>query len=169
MDVELTIKHGSDTFGIALSATASVGELKQQLEQQTGTFVRNQKLIYKGKVLEDAATLEGCGICTGAKLMLLATEGLSAKVNNSARRPMLQLQNQRSKDDAQHDTAVLLILNQWSCLYVSAYVSWCVSTYYRVDCRLQGMQLSSVLQAHPPGARPAQQEPQVEAAFWQKR
>eukprot|EP00878_Enallax_costatus_P016266 GHUV01017063.1.p1 GENE.GHUV01017063.1~~GHUV01017063.1.p1 ORF type:complete len:198 (+),score=77.38 GHUV01017063.1:352-945(+) len=90
MELQLTIKNGSDNLPIALSASSTVLQLKQQLEQHTGIFVRNQKLIYKGKVLEDSASLEFCRVSNGAKLMLLATEGLPVKGQPPAARNAAQ-------------------------------------------------------------------------------
>ena len=87
MDLQLTIKNGSDNLSLVMSASSTVSHLKQHLEQHTGTFVRNQKLIYKGKVLDEAASLESCKLTNGAKLMLLATEGLPVKVSASTRWP----------------------------------------------------------------------------------
>lgn len=80
MDLQLNIKHGPKEHPVTVSANSTVLALKQQLESLTGVFVRNQKLIFKGKVLDDAATLEASKIGKGAKLMLLATEGLPFKV-----------------------------------------------------------------------------------------
>jgi leucine-rich repeat protein SHOC2 len=80
MDLQLQIKHGSETLAISAAAACTVQQLKQQLEQLTGLFVRNQKLIFKGKVLVDASTLEACKLTTGSKVMLLQSEGLPVKV-----------------------------------------------------------------------------------------
>lgn len=79
MDLQLQIKHGSETLAISAAAACTVQQLKQQLEQLTGLFVRNQKLIFKGKVLVDASTLEACKLTTGSKVMLLQSEGLPVK------------------------------------------------------------------------------------------
>jgi hypothetical protein len=83
MDLQLQIKHGTETLSVSAAATCTVQQLKQQLEQLTGLFVRNQKLIFKGKVLADAATLETCKLTTGCKVMLLQSEGLPVKVSSS--------------------------------------------------------------------------------------
>jgi hypothetical protein len=80
MEVQLHIKHGTETLSVTTAATSTVQQLKQQLEQLTGLFVRNQKLIFKGKLLADASTLEACKLTTGAKIMLLQSEGLPVKV-----------------------------------------------------------------------------------------
>lgn len=80
MDLQLQVKHGTETLSVTAAATCTVQQLKQQLEQLTGLFVRNQKLIFKGKVLADASTLEACKLITGSKVMLLQTEGLPVKV-----------------------------------------------------------------------------------------
>jgi hypothetical protein len=83
MEVQLHIKHGTETLSVTTAATCTVQQLKQQLEQLTGLFVRNQKLIFKGKVLADASTLEACKLTSGAKIMLLQSESLPVKVWNA--------------------------------------------------------------------------------------
>lgn len=84
MDLQLCIKQGPNELSVEIGPTASVGQLKQQLEQLTGTFVRNQKLIFKGKVLSDSDTLQNSKISNGSKIMLLQTEGLPVKVRSAA-------------------------------------------------------------------------------------
>ncbi len=78
--MDLTFKHaGSDVQLQAVPGSESIGQLKARLEQATGLFVRQQKLIFKGKVLDnDSATLDACKLGPGAKLMLLASGGVSS-------------------------------------------------------------------------------------------
>lgn len=64
---------GVDVDVEGLEQPATVGQLKERLEERTGVFARHQKLIFKGKVLEDKSTLAAAGMGDGAKLMLLAS------------------------------------------------------------------------------------------------
>lgn len=80
MNLQLQLKYGAETLSVSKAATCTVQQLKQELEQMTGLFVRNQKLIFKGKVLADALTLDACKLTTGSKVMLLQSEGLPVKV-----------------------------------------------------------------------------------------
>lgn len=57
-----------------MASSNTVQQLKQQLEPLTGLMSRQQKLIFKGKVLEDGHSLTSCKIMPGAKLMLLAAQ-----------------------------------------------------------------------------------------------
>ncbi|KAF6263586.1 hypothetical protein COO60DRAFT_1698667 [Scenedesmus sp. NREL 46B-D3] len=79
MNLQLQLKYGAETLSVSKAATCTVQQLKQELEQLTGLFVRNQKLIFKGKVLADALTLDACKLTTGSKVMLLQSEGLPVK------------------------------------------------------------------------------------------
>lgn len=80
MHLQLCVKYGLTDLSIELDHNSTVLQLKQQLQQLTGIFVRHQKLIYKGKILEDGASLDACKVGKAARLMLLATEGLPIKV-----------------------------------------------------------------------------------------
>lgn len=77
MSVKLSVKHGGQDVALELpeEPAPTVSDVKRAIETATGVFVRNQKLIHKGKTLADgAATLGALKIASGAKLMLLASE-----------------------------------------------------------------------------------------------
>ncbi|GBF94546.1 hypothetical protein Rsub_06661 [Raphidocelis subcapitata] len=69
----ISVKHGSADVAVELASVGTVAELKERLEAATGVFARHQKLIFKGKVLEDKAALEACKVGAGAKLMMLVS------------------------------------------------------------------------------------------------
>jgi leucine-rich repeat protein SHOC2 len=73
-DLALVVKLGSQEHQCCLSATSTVAQLKAQLEPLTGLMSRQQKLIFKGKVMEDSQSLTSCKLVSGAKLMLLAAQ-----------------------------------------------------------------------------------------------
>jgi hypothetical protein len=75
--VDVTVKAGPNQTLVfpALASSTRVSQLKQLIEDRTSTFARRQKLIFKGKVLADDATLGGVAGGGGGgsiTLMLLA-------------------------------------------------------------------------------------------------
>jgi len=79
--LRLLVKHGAQDVHLSSTSTSTVLNIKQQIEQATGVFVRQQKLIYKGKVLDDADHLHKCKLVNGARIMLLTSKGLPVKVH----------------------------------------------------------------------------------------
>jgi hypothetical protein len=73
-ELALIVKMGSQEHQCSLPSTSTVGQLKAQLEPLTGLMMRQQKLIFKGKVLENHQPLTSCKLVSGAKLMLLAAQ-----------------------------------------------------------------------------------------------
>lgn len=74
--LSLTIKWGKETLSVSLPADASVSALQQLLEEQTGLFVRKQKLMAAGKTISGRpGSLAAAGLRPGSKLMLLAGAG----------------------------------------------------------------------------------------------
>jgi hypothetical protein len=71
----LLVKAGPTEHRVSLPAGSSVADLKAALEPLAGLLRRQQKLILKGKVLEDSQSLSSCKLASGAKLMLLAAQG----------------------------------------------------------------------------------------------
>lgn len=80
------IKFGTQTYTIQISthAVATLLDLQSAIEAETGVLVRQQKLLYKGKVLvvpnahalnqsSPGPTLAEVGIIPGERIMLLAT------------------------------------------------------------------------------------------------
>ncbi|XP_057847550.1 plant intracellular Ras-group-related LRR protein 8 isoform X1 [Cryptomeria japonica] len=74
--ITLHIKFGSDSLQAALPATASVKDLKAHLQSLTNVLPRGQKLIFKGKILEDSVTLKAANLSDGSKIMLMASHGV---------------------------------------------------------------------------------------------
>ncbi|CAA6656899.1 unnamed protein product [Spirodela intermedia] len=61
---------------LSVSPDSSVRELKSLLQPLTNVLPRGQKLICKGKVLADPATLKSSQISDGSKVMLVASHGV---------------------------------------------------------------------------------------------
>lgn len=72
MQISVSVKHGSSNVSVSLPADGTVLRLKELLEEATGVFTRKQKIIFKGKVLDNATVLKDAAVGDGAKLMLLA-------------------------------------------------------------------------------------------------
>ena len=73
--IELAVKQGPQEHRVALpDDTSTVASLKQQLEPLTGLMARQQKLIFKGKVLDDHQTLASYKLTSGSKVMLMAAQ-----------------------------------------------------------------------------------------------
>lgn len=85
-EVTLSIKLGAQEQQVAMPATATVSQLKQKLEPLMGLMQRQQKLIFKGKVLDDHHSLTTCKLVNGSKIMLLAAQGATqpARVTSTA-------------------------------------------------------------------------------------
>jgi hypothetical protein len=75
---DVLVAHGKESYKVECSAQSTVQHVMQQLEERAGVFVRLQKLIFKGKVLEPKATLSSCKIGAGAKIMLLSKGPVAA-------------------------------------------------------------------------------------------
>lgn len=73
--LKLSVKHGKDTYEISAEQSSLVADIMQQIEQLTEVFVKEQKLVCQGKVLNPSSSLEASKIKSGAKLMLLAGGG----------------------------------------------------------------------------------------------
>ncbi|GKV08407.1 hypothetical protein SLEP1_g20039 [Rubroshorea leprosula] len=75
-DIEITVKFGGRSIKVSVSADCTVKDLKSILQPLTDVLPRGQKLIYKGKLLVDDMTLKKSEVTNGAKLMLVASQGL---------------------------------------------------------------------------------------------
>ncbi len=84
--IELIIKQGTQEHKVALSGAATVVQLKQQLEAPTSLLPRQQKLIYKGKVLDDHQTLTSYKPTSGCKMMLMAAQ--ASRISRQGRHVM---------------------------------------------------------------------------------
>ncbi|XP_028073935.1 LRR repeats and ubiquitin-like domain-containing protein At2g30105 [Camellia sinensis] len=74
--VKVNIKFGGGSIPVSLSLDSSVRDLKSILQPLTNVLPRGQKLIFKGKVLLDELTLRSSQVTDGAKIMLMASQGL---------------------------------------------------------------------------------------------
>jgi hypothetical protein len=55
--IKISVKHGATNLELEVSADIRVSSLHIELETRTGVFVRHQKLIFKGKVLDPTRNL----------------------------------------------------------------------------------------------------------------
>lgn len=86
MSLQLSIKHGTQNVELQLDGLATIADLQLEVERATGVFVRKQKLIFKGKVVSglEKKALAELTITSGAKLMLLAADGVATQVGMHA-------------------------------------------------------------------------------------
>lgn len=93
--ISLFVKHGASTVEVAMPGDADVRELQAQLETRTGVFVRHQKLIFKGKVLDASSSLSACRLPNGAKVLLLVAQGGAGGAPTKARACMQACEDRR--------------------------------------------------------------------------
>ncbi|KQJ96941.1 hypothetical protein BRADI_3g27860v3 [Brachypodium distachyon] len=74
--ITVHVKFAGRTIPVEVPASASTAELKLLLQPLTNVLPRGQKLICKGKVLADAASLSSMQVGNGSKVMLVASQGL---------------------------------------------------------------------------------------------
>ncbi|KAF8053447.1 hypothetical protein N665_1414s0004 [Sinapis alba] len=74
--IKLTIKFGGRSIPLSVSPDATIKDLKSLLQPITNVLPRGQKLIFKGKVLVETSTLKQSLVGDGAKIMLMASQGL---------------------------------------------------------------------------------------------
>ncbi|CAE6020930.1 unnamed protein product [Arabidopsis arenosa] len=74
--IKLTVKFGGKSIPLSVSQDCTVKDLKSLLQPITNVLPRGQKLIFKGKVLVETSTLKQSDVGSGAKLMLMASQGL---------------------------------------------------------------------------------------------
>ncbi|CAI9107036.1 OLC1v1006307C4 [Oldenlandia corymbosa var. corymbosa] len=74
--IKVKIQFGGRSIPVEISVDSTVKNLKSTLQPLTNVLPRGQKLICKGKVLEDEMTLKSLGITNGSKIMLMASQGL---------------------------------------------------------------------------------------------
>ncbi|KAK4764506.1 hypothetical protein SAY87_013944 [Trapa incisa] len=75
-EISFTVKFSGRSIPISTSAESTVEDLKSLLQPLTNVLPRGQKLIFKGKVLADSEALKASGLTNGAKVMLMASQGL---------------------------------------------------------------------------------------------
>ncbi|XP_010521967.1 PREDICTED: LRR repeats and ubiquitin-like domain-containing protein At2g30105 [Tarenaya hassleriana] len=74
--INVVVKFGGKPIPMSLSPDSTVNDLKSHLQSITNVLPRGQKLIFKGKVLVDSSTLRQSEVGNGAKIMLMASQGL---------------------------------------------------------------------------------------------
>lgn len=74
--ITITVKFSGRSVPITISLDSTVKDLKSLLQPLTNVLPRGQKLISKGKLLVDEMTLRSSEISNGAKIMLMASQGL---------------------------------------------------------------------------------------------
>ncbi|KAL3701336.1 hypothetical protein R1sor_019358 [Riccia sorocarpa] len=83
-EISITVKYGTNSYAISVSSNASVKDLMGRLQELTNILPRGQKLIFKGKVLDPESTLAAVKVTNGAKLMLVASEGVQQGGSSSS-------------------------------------------------------------------------------------
>ncbi|KAK7305450.1 hypothetical protein VNO77_43356 [Canavalia gladiata] len=74
--ISINVKFSGSSIPISISPNSTIKDLKSLLLPLTNVLPRGQKLIFKGKVLEDPMTLTASNLTNGSKLMLVASQGL---------------------------------------------------------------------------------------------
>ncbi|XP_060175013.1 LRR repeats and ubiquitin-like domain-containing protein At2g30105 [Lycium barbarum] len=74
--ITVNVKFSGRSIPVEISSESTVKELKSLIQPLTNVLTRGQKLIFKGKVLMDEMTLKSLEVKNGAKIMLMASQGL---------------------------------------------------------------------------------------------
>ncbi|KAK7387263.1 hypothetical protein VNO78_27921 [Psophocarpus tetragonolobus] len=74
--ITINVKFSGASIPITISPHSTIKDLKSLLLPPTNVLPRGQKLIFKGKVLEDSITLAASNLTNGSKIMLLASQTL---------------------------------------------------------------------------------------------
>ncbi|CAN4102189.1 unnamed protein product [Withania somnifera] len=74
--ITVNVKFIGRSIPVEISDESTVKHLKSLLQPLTNVLSRGQKLIFKGKVLVDEMTLKSSEVGNGAKIMLMASQGL---------------------------------------------------------------------------------------------
>ncbi|KAJ6777411.1 LEUCINE-RICH REPEAT-CONTAINING [Salix koriyanagi] len=74
--INITVKFSGRSIPISVSLDSKIKDLKSLLQPLTNVLPRGQKLIFKGKLLVDGMTLRESEVTNGAKVMLMASQGL---------------------------------------------------------------------------------------------
>ncbi|KAG7035347.1 LRR repeats and ubiquitin-like domain-containing protein [Cucurbita argyrosperma subsp. argyrosperma] len=74
--IAISVKFAGKSIRVTAACDSTVKDLKSLLQPLTNVLPRGQKLIFKGKVLADEMTLAASEINNGAKVMLMASQGL---------------------------------------------------------------------------------------------
>ena len=88
--ISVSVKHGKATLQLEMESALTILNAMEQIEQQTGVYVRSQKLIQAGKVLDPKLTLEQSKVYNGARWMLMAAAQGQTRVSPAAGEPPQQ-------------------------------------------------------------------------------
>ncbi|KAL1917819.1 uncharacterized protein VTP21DRAFT_3653 [Calcarisporiella thermophila] len=103
--VNLTIKCSNDTkYQIEIETSKTVLELKQAIAEKSDTAVERQRLIYSGRVLKDADTLESYKIQDGHTIHMVrsgASSGQSSQQQVQSQQTQPAAANTSSPGDGQ--------------------------------------------------------------------
>ncbi|GFZ01571.1 hypothetical protein Acr_15g0001800 [Actinidia rufa] len=93
--INVNIKFSGRSIPVSLSSDSTVRDLKSLLQPLTNVLPRGQKLIFKGKVLVDESMLRSSEVSNGAKIMLVASQGLHQGVISLSTNAMVPLERKR--------------------------------------------------------------------------
>ncbi|KAI9118099.1 hypothetical protein K1719_010431 [Acacia pycnantha] len=74
--ITVNVKFSGKSIPISISPDSTISDLKSLLLPPTNVLPRGQRLIFKGRVLEDSLTLTASELTNGSKIMLVASQGL---------------------------------------------------------------------------------------------
>eukprot|EP00191_Tetraselmis_sp_GSL018_P007211 CAMPEP_0177604524 /NCGR_PEP_ID=MMETSP0419_2-20121207/16169_1 /TAXON_ID=582737 /ORGANISM="Tetraselmis sp., Strain GSL018" /LENGTH=385 /DNA_ID=CAMNT_0019098523 /DNA_START=365 /DNA_END=1518 /DNA_ORIENTATION=+ len=98
MNYKLKIQQGKDVFALNVDEDSKLLELQQTVEAATGVFVRQQKLIFRGKILEGPSeTIKQLSIRDGSKIMLVSSASGRPTAGQDAARAQAALKAQEAK------------------------------------------------------------------------
>jgi len=71
--IEFKVIWNKQVFEVIFDEKKKIEDLKEHIKELTGIPVKMQKLMYKGLIKDDQATLQQSNICKGAKLMVVGS------------------------------------------------------------------------------------------------
>ncbi|OZJ02714.1 hypothetical protein BZG36_03846 [Bifiguratus adelaidae] len=100
--VHFSVQWKAQSIELDWSPTSTIGNLKEYIAEQTGVETTTQKLLYKGTLKNDDATLEEAKVKDGARIMLVGSSKDDLKQirdidEHAARRAKGQLMHDRIK------------------------------------------------------------------------
>ncbi|XVE58987.1 hypothetical protein DITRI_Ditri05aG0007900 [Diplodiscus trichospermus] len=103
-NINITVKFSGRSIPISIAKDSTIKDLKSHLQPLTNVLPRGQKLIFKGKLLVDGMTLQESEVTNGAKLMLMASQGLHQGggpiLKEAQTRPISRTENDYKKSNA---------------------------------------------------------------------
>ncbi|KAI3908517.1 hypothetical protein MKX01_009319 [Papaver californicum] len=115
----IQVKFSGRSIPVSLSIESTIKDLKSLLQPLTNVLPRGQKLIFRGKVLEDTMKLKSTDITNGSKLMLMASQGvhqgdgpITKQVVSSGsglRKPTIDGGNAQGLMDSKVETASIVV------------------------------------------------------------